>query len=107
MTNNFIYEPTNYNFPNLIVEETHLNGRHTGYRVTPADGYVFYDTTEENYEPDPNNDELEIPVTYYYTIAYLPLNYNFDNFQFVAVLRSSVDENYICGGGTTKPPEKV
>ena len=66
--------------------------------MTANEGYVFYDTTAENYE-QPTPDSEPIPVTYYYTLAYLALNYNFDNFPYVAVLRSSVDENYIFGGG--------
>ena len=38
---------------------------------------------------------IEIPVIHYFTLAGFPLNYNFDNFSWVAVLRSEVDENYI------------
>ena len=38
---------------------------------------------------------IEVPVTCYFTLAGFPLNYNFDNFSWVAVLRSEVDENYI------------
>lgn len=93
------YLPTNFDFPNLTIEERHSNGAFRGYRLTANEGYVFYDSTEENYEPDPNNPMLQIPVTHYYTLAYLPSNYNFDNFPYVAVLRSSVDENYIFGVG--------
>lgn len=94
------FQPTNYNFPNLIIEAGYNSeGVHINYRLTPAEGYVFYDSTAEDYMPDPNNPMEEIPVTYYYTLAYLHLNYNFDNFPYVAVLRSSVDENFIFGGG--------
>ena len=94
----FIYQPTNYNFPNLTIEAMNLNGEQKGYRLTANEGYVFYDTTENNTEIDPETMD-EIPVTYYYTIAIMPLNYNFDNFPYVAVSRDSVDENYIFGGG--------
>ena len=90
------YTPSTYEFPNLIVENKYIDGEHRGWRVTPAEGYVFYDLTDENIEPDPETGE-EGPVTYYYPLAYLPRYYDFDNFQFVAVLRSSVDENYIFG----------
>ena len=38
---------------------------------------------------------IEIPVIHYFTLAGCPLNYNFDNFSWVADLRSEVDENYI------------
>lgn len=102
------YLPTNYNFPNLTIEERHNNGVFRGYRLTANEGYVFYDSTEQNFEPvdpsDPGGEQR--PVTYYYTLAYLPSNYNFDNFPYVAVLRSSVDENYIFGGGD-KPETEI
>lgn len=79
------------------------------YVVRPADGYVMYDTTDNNTEPvidpetglpmqDPETGEwIETPVTYYYTIMYCPKTTNFDNFTWVAVPRDSVDENYIYG----------
>ena len=103
------YLPTDYNFPNLTIEERYTNDILRGYRLTANEGYVFYDSTEENFEPvDPSDPAGEQrPVTYYYTLAYLPLNYNFDNFQYVAVLRSSVDENYIFGGGDNTDHEVI
>lgn len=90
------YLPTTYEFPNLTIEERWHNGTMRGYRLTANEGYVFYDTTANNTELDPET-MIERPVTYYYTLAYLNSNYNFDNFPYVAVLRSSVDENYIFG----------
>jgi hypothetical protein len=92
-----IYQPSQHTFPNLVIEERWSNGVMRGYRVTPAEGYVFYDSTANDTEPDPITGE-DVPVIYYKTLAYLPSNCNFDNFPYVAVLRSSVDENYIFGG---------
>ena len=37
----------------------------------------------------------ETPVTYYYTIAYYPRNYNWDNFALEAVYRDSVDSRFV------------
>ena len=91
------YLPTNYNFPNLTIEGRYSEGNLVGYRLTANEGYVFYNPTANNTEIDPDTLE-EIPVTYYYTISYLPTNYDFNNFPYVAVLRSEVDENYIFGG---------
>ena len=95
------YEPTNYDFPNITIEGRYSDGVLTGYRMTANEGYVFYDTTEVNYEPvDPTDPEGEQRQVYYYhTIAIMPLNYPFDRFPYVAVPRDSVDENYIFGGG--------
>lgn len=86
------------NLPNLSVYKTLVDGVQNGWRVIPNDGYVMYDTAANNMELDPDTEE-EIPVIYYYTRLECPLNTNFDTFTWVAVLRSTVDENYIFGGG--------
>ncbi len=110
------YRPsTEHNiYPNLIVDErfdTTNPSKILGYRVRPQEGYVFYDSTANDTEPkiDPETGEtvidfltglpVEVPVIYYRTVAGLPINYNFNNFPYIAVLRSAVDENYIFGGG--------
>ena len=93
-----VYEPTEYNFPNLTVKKGMSDGVLIHYQVTANEGYVFYDVNANDTELDPETME-ERPVTYYYTIMSLTPNYNFDNFHWVAVPRDSVDENYIFGGG--------
>lgn len=85
-------------YPNLTVYNRLEDGAEAGWRVNANEGYVFYNTRANNTEIDPDTME-ERPVTYYYTVSYLPRNYNWDNFDFVAVPRDSVDENYIFGGG--------
>ena len=80
--------------PNISIYRTYYNGTHTGYRANANEGYVFYDKMANDMEYNPETG-LETPVTYYYTIAILPLNTNFDDFHWVAVPRNSVDENYI------------
>lgn len=88
---------TDFNFPNITVYRKYCNGVQYGWRFVSNDGYVMYDTTAENWELDETTME-EIPVIYYYTNVDCPLNYDWDNFPWVAVPRSSVDENYIYGG---------
>ena len=101
----YTYEiDTTKNYPNLTVYKNLKDGVLNGYRVNSNDGYVMYDTNDEYYEIDEATDE-EVPVTYYFTVAQLPKTYNFDNFSWVAVLRSEVDENYIFG--TTDPKPEV
>lgn len=87
-------------YPNLTVRESRRDGELRGWRVNPNEGYVFYDTTEELHIEiiDPETMEHRF-VRWYYTEADLPLAYNWDEFQFVAVPRDSVDENHIHGGG--------
>lgn len=88
---------TTYNFPNLKVYNRYKDGVLCAYRVYPDDGYVMYDSSRYDTELNPDTME-EVEVTYYFTMASLALRYNFDNFSWVAVLRSEVDENYIFGG---------
>lgn len=97
---------TGFNFPNINIYNQYRDGVQYGYKVTPHDGYVMYDTTDETVIIDPETCE-ETPVTYYYTLAGLPMTYNFDNFSWVAVLRSEVDENYIFGGGDNENHETM
>lgn len=91
-------------YPNMTVYDCFTDGEPNGWKIIANDGYVFYDTTENNTESDPVTGE-EIPVIYYYTLSRKPKRYNWDNFHYVAVLRSTVDENYIFGGGNTNQPE--
>lgn len=92
-------ESTEHNiYPNLTVYDCIDNGELTGWRVNANEDYVFYDTTANNTELDPETME-EIPVIYYYTVRYFPLRKNWDNFSLVAVPRDTVDENYIFGVG--------
>ena len=100
MAHTFI-EATDLNFPNLTLYRRYNDGEHTGYRLNANEGYVFYDSTEETFElklDEETGNLVEVPVTYYYTLAYLTRNYNFDNFPYIAVPRDSVNENYIFGG---------
>ena len=100
---------TEFNFPHIDVYKQYCDGEHYGYEVRVQEGYVYYDTTANDTELqfDPETGEpmfddetglpIEVSVTYYYTMSYLPKNYNFANFPWVAVPRDSVNENYIHG----------
>lgn len=94
----YVVSPDRNIYPNITVYEKYIDSEFRGWEIRANEGYVFYDTTAENYEPDPDTMEL-IPVIYYYTIASKNRNYNWNNFHYVAVPRDSVDENYIFGGG--------
>ena len=87
---------TEYNFPNITVYRKLTDGVQTAWRINANEGYVFYDTTAENYEQLAPDTE-PVPVTYYYTVASLPMREDMVNFRWVAVPRDSVDENYIFG----------
>jgi hypothetical protein len=92
---------TEYNFPNITVYRKLTDGVQTAWRINANEGYVFYDTTANNTDFDPETME-EIPVIYYYTVASLSMRTDMENFHWVAVPRDSVDENYIFGVGDNK-----
>lgn len=75
-------------YPNLTVCDRLRDGVPMGYRLTPNKGFVFQDTRENFTELDEETGE-EIPVTYYRTLAYLPRDFRFDSFPFVAVPEST------------------
>lgn len=87
---------TEYNFPNITIYKQFRDGVQYGYRIVPNENYVMYDITEENYEIDEETGQ-EVEVIHYFTVCYAPLTYPLgeDTFPWRAVLRSSVDENYI------------
>ena len=89
-------ENSNYKFPDIKIYNILKNGIIDGYEAQPDEGYVMYDKTDENRKQD-NPDSEPYSVIYYYTLAGFPIDYDFDSFPWVAVLRSEIDENYISG----------
>lgn len=104
----FTYELiTDITLPFIDVYGWYRDGSLTGYKVCTQEGYVMYDTTATDTEVAINpeaelemqNPEtgkfIEVPVTYYYTLMYCPINVDFDNFTWVAVPREGIEEKYI------------
>ena len=82
---------------NMTAYQQLRDGEPFAIRVYANEGYVIYDTTEENVEPDPETGE-ETPVTYYYTMVTIPaFQFGANTFTYVAAPRTEVDENYIFG----------
>ena len=81
-------------YPNITIHKRLCDGEFKGWRFKANEGYVFYDTQEDNSYIDPDTNELVTPI-YYYTEADKPRGYNWNNFHYVAVLRSSVPEDMI------------
>lgn len=84
---------TSFNFPYINIYKRYYDGVHSAWRAYPQEGYVMYDTSDSpqmDYNPETGE---YFEVTHYYTMAGFPLNFNFDNFSWVAVLRSEVDEH--------------
>ena len=82
-----------FNFQNITIEKIVKDGEVTRFEARPNNGYVMHDPNENDVEFDENGKSNS--VSYYRTIAGFPKNYNFANFPYVAVLRSTVDETYI------------
>ena len=84
-----------FNFENITIYEWINDTTNTlaGYRARPNEGYVMYDPNDDYYDEDNNL------IRYYKTLAGLPKNYDFNNFPYIAVLRSTVNEDDIFGSG--------
>ena len=96
------YRPSNIVLPNITVQEKYSNDVLVSYVLTANDGYVMYDTTATDTEPkidEETGETIEVPVTYYFRQATYPVRVPVENWTYVAVLESTVDENYIFGGG--------
>lgn len=114
----YTYEiATDIGIPNITIKRCYIDGVLSAYHLTSNDGYVMYDTTanhteileDENGLPvyDDNGEFIEISVIYYYRFAAISARYDPSTWQndWVAVLESSVDENYIFGVVDTNKPE--
>lgn len=91
----------NFIFPNITIYDILRDEVLTGYRARPNEGYVMYSqSTDVIVLPEINHETGEpIIETYYCRQAQFPLNFNFDNFDYIAVLESEVPADHIFGGG--------
>ena len=85
-------------FPHIEVYRKYRDGEHYGYKIIPEDGYHMYDTTTKDTEYDPETG-TEVPIIRYYHVIHAPLIFDFDNFTWVAILESEVDEDHINNNG--------
>ena len=83
---------TDITFPNIDVYRTYCDGVQTGYRIVPQEGYLMYNTAANDTEYDPETG-TEVPIIRYYHVIHAPLIFDFDNFTWVAILESEVDED--------------
>ena len=103
--------PSNITLPNITVKAKYRDDILISHVLTANEGFVIYDTAANDVEPktDPETGDLivdpetgaviEIPVIYYCREVTIPINVPVENWTWVAVLESTVDENYIFGGG--------
>ena len=90
-------------FPHIEVYRKYREGEHYGYKIIPEDGYHMYDTTTKDTEYDPETG-TEVPIIRYYHVIHAPLIFDFDNFTWVAILESEVDED---NKGTNQALERI
>lgn len=93
----YVVSPT-ITLPNITVEEKYKDGVLISHRLTTNEGYVMYNTAENNTEPqiDPETGDyvidqitgmpVEIPITYYYKQATIPIRVPVENWTWVAVV---------------------
>ena len=85
----FIYESTDITLDNIAVEKQFYKGNHIAYRLTANDGYVMYDTTENNRELDENGNEVQ--VIYYCRQVTIPASVPVEDWTYVAVAEICAD----------------
>jgi hypothetical protein len=91
---------TNFNFPNIDIINIYKDGVLNGYEARPQEGYVMYSLSEVGTFDVMNPETGEIThETPYFVLIGIPLTFNFDNFDYVAVLRDTINEDLIQGGG--------
>lgn len=78
---------------NITVHRRYYDGVLSAYRLTANEGYVMYDTEEKIYELDENGNEVR--VTYYCRQVTIHVSVPIENWTYVAVLESTVDEKNI------------
>lgn len=97
----YVVSPT-ITLPNITVEEKYADGVLMSHRLTANGGYVIYDTSDESVEPaidietgdyilDEEGNFVEVPVTYYFRQATIPIRVPVENWTWVAVLESATD----------------
>lgn len=84
-----------------IVPFYNKNGVHTQYSITPNSGYVLHDSRSDGVELDEFGNEVGVILGYVQGTVSVPASYDFtaNPFQLYAVLRSTVPEDQIFGGG--------
>lgn len=85
------------------------DGVHKTYRITPNEGYVLHDNMldEEVVDPESGEPTGEVILRYYEGTRSVAASYDFvaNPREFYAVLRTTVPEDNICGGGNTPDHE--
>lgn len=80
---------TTLNYANINIYNQYKDGVQYGYKVKPSDSCVMYDVNDEYYVQD-SPDSEPVLTRRYWIIAYLPLNYDFSDFPYAAVLRQAL-----------------
>lgn len=78
-------------YPNITVYRKMKDGVQSAWRINADEGYVFFDTTADATIVDPETGEETVEICYS-KAASLPLNYDFANFPYAAVLEEIVNE---------------
>lgn len=84
--------------PNITIERQYINDVHTGYRLTPNEGYVLHSPSRDVEVEDPMTGETHIEQ-YYYRMCSIPKAKPVSAWDWHAVLESSVPPDMIFGGG--------
>ena len=76
---------TNFDYPHIDIYNKCKDGVHQAYRAYPHTGYVMYSPTNDVITVKDQKTGKEITEIYYCKMVGMPLNYNFENFDYIAV----------------------
>ena len=89
----FTEENSGISFPNISVKTRLRDGKPCAYIATADEGYVIYNTNDENYEQS-SPDSEPVRVNHYYSKVICPLSCDFSAFPWVAVVKNEETEKY-------------
>lgn len=98
-------EPMDTLIANTTMQKMLSDGVHTGYEITPNEGYVLHDKGRDWTEPNWETMEDELHLGYTRGSASCRVNYDFEANprEFYAVLESEVPADHIFGNVGNKP----
>ena len=89
---------TSFNYQYIDIYKRFRDGEHCAYKAYPTTGYVMYSLSTDVIEiEDPETGEITTEI-YYCRQVQFPLDFNFDEFDYIAVLENEVPADHIFGG---------
>lgn len=82
-------------YNHISVYQRYANQTPSGYSVEAEDGFVFYNPNELIQEVDPITQEIISEHYNYLVRSFLPQNFDFHKFNYIAKPKQEVNQDYI------------